>query len=101
MICTSVVAAQLGFGAAESDSRELAKSIDQLFNAIDVLPRKEPADQVYGLLRQSLASRGRLTGSNDLLIAAHTLASELTLATANVKAFSRVLAIRVENWLAN
>ena len=102
MICTSViVAAELRFGAAKSGSRELAKWIDELLKAIDVLPLEEPADQVYGLLRQALARRGRLIGPNDMLIAAHALASDLTLVTANVKKFSRVPDLRVENWLAD
>ena len=36
---------------------------------------------------------------NDLLIAAHVLALDLTLVTANVREFSRVPSLRVENWL--
>lgn len=36
---------------------------------------------------------------NDLLIAAHSLALNLTLVTANVREFGRVPALNVENWL--
>ncbi|MEH2127845.1 hypothetical protein [Nostoc sp.] len=36
---------------------------------------------------------------NDLLIAAHALALNLTLVTANVREFERVPGLRVENWL--
>lgn len=35
----------------------------------------------------------------DLLIAAHTLALDLTLVTANAREFSRVPQLRTENWL--
>ena len=101
-VCTSVtVAAELRFGAAKSGSRELARWIDDLLKAIDILPLEEPVDRVYGLLRQALAGRGQLIGPNDMLIAAHALASDLTLVTANLKEFSRVPELRVENWLAS
>ncbi|MEH1929899.1 PIN domain-containing protein [Nostoc sp.] len=36
---------------------------------------------------------------NDLLIAAHALALNLTLVTANVREFERVPGLSVENWL--
>jgi tRNA(fMet)-specific endonuclease VapC len=35
---------------------------------------------------------------NDLLIAAHALAADLLLVTANMREFQRVPALRVENW---
>jgi tRNA(fMet)-specific endonuclease VapC len=38
-------------------------------------------------------------GNHDLLIAAHALALDLTLVTANVREFRRVEGLRVENWL--
>ena len=101
-VCTSViVAAELRFGVAKSGSREVAKWIGNLLNAIDILPLEESAAEVYGQLRQALARRGQLIGPNDMLIAAHALAADLTLVTANVKEFSHVQDLRVDNWLAN
>jgi tRNA(fMet)-specific endonuclease VapC len=38
-------------------------------------------------------------GPNDLLIAAHALAMDLTLVTANTREFSRVPGLKLENWL--
>jgi len=40
-------------------------------------------------------------GSNDALIAAEALAQGATLVTDNVRAFSRVPGLRIENWLRN
>jgi len=39
-----------------------------------------------------------MIGSNDLWIAAHALASRLTLVTNNEKEFRRVHGLRIENW---
>jgi tRNA(fMet)-specific endonuclease VapC len=42
---------------------------------------------------------GQPIGGNDLLIAAHARALNLTLVTANVREFTRVPGLRAENWL--
>ena len=47
-----------------------------------------------------LARVGTLIGPNDLLIAASARAHDLSLVTANVGEFSRVVGLRVEDWEA-
>ena len=101
-VCTSiVVAAELRFGARKSGSRRLAGRIDLILSALDVQPLEEPADRHYAEIRQLLAQQGQPVGPNDLLIAAHALALDLTVVTANAAGFTRVPGLRVENWLAS
>jgi tRNA(fMet)-specific endonuclease VapC len=57
-------------------------------------------DRRYAEIRARLEEAGKPIGPNDLLIAAHSLALDLTLVTANVDEFGRVPGPRVENWLA-
>ena len=100
-VCTSIiVAAELRFGAEKSGSRKLADRIDLILSALDVLPLEPPANYHYGKMRQQLARQGTPIGPNDLLIAAHALALDLTVVTANAGEFSRVPGLKVENWLA-
>lgn len=100
-VCTSiVVAAELRFGAEKSGSRNLADRIDLILSALAVLPLEPPADRHYGEIRQQLTRQGTPIGPNDLLIAAHALALDLTVVTANAGEFSRVPGLRVENWLS-
>lgn len=100
-VCTSVVvAAELRFGAQKSGSRRLAHRVDLILSALDVLALEPPADRHYGEIRQQLARQGTPIAPNDLLIAAHTLALDLTLVTANAQEFSRVPGLKVENWLS-
>lgn len=100
-VCTSiVVAAELRFGAAKSGSKRLARQIDRILAALEVLPLVEPADRHYANIRKRLEKRGRPIGPNDLLIAAHALAEDCTLVTANEREFSRVPSLKIENWLA-
>ena len=100
-VCTSiVVAAELRFGAEKSGSSKLADRVDLLLSALNVLPLKSPADRHYGEIRQQLTRRGTPIGPNDLLIASHALALDLTVVTANAGGFSRVPGLRIENWLS-
>jgi len=99
-ICTSIiVAAELRYGAAKSDSRHLSERVGLLLSALEILPLEPPADQRYAEVRHHLARQGTPLGPNDLLIAAHTLAADLTLVTASTREFERVPSLRVENWL--
>jgi tRNA(fMet)-specific endonuclease VapC len=99
-ICTSVVvAAELHYGARKARSKQLSDRVDLLLSAIEVVPLEPRADRRYGEIRHRLTHQGAPIGPNDLLIAAHTLALDLTLVTANAREFSRVPQLRTENWL--
>jgi len=100
-VCTSiVVAAELRYGAEKSTSRKIADRVDLVLNALNVLPLESPADRIYARIRHQLTQRGAPIGPNDLLIAAHVLALDLTVVTANEGELARVSGLRVENWLA-
>ena len=99
-VCTNiVVAAELRYGAAKSDSKQLFERVGLLLSALEILPLEPPADQHYAEVRHHLTRQGTPIGPNDLLIAAHALAADLTLVTANRREFARVPCLRVENWL--
>lgn len=101
-VCTSiVVACELRYGAAKKGSPALSTRVDQLLSAIEVLPLDEGVDAKYGDIRTALEKAGTPIGANDYLIAAHALATDLTLVTDNVGEFSRVAGLAVENWLAS
>jgi tRNA(fMet)-specific endonuclease VapC len=98
--CTSIiVACELRFGTEKVSSDSLRERIDQVLARLEVLPLDVPADSHYGRLRIILERKGTPIGPNDLLIAAHALALDLTLVTDNTSEFGRVDGLRVENWL--
>ncbi|MEH1793347.1 MULTISPECIES: type II toxin-antitoxin system VapC family toxin [unclassified Nostoc] len=99
-ICTSIiVVCELRFGAAKSGSLRLLQQLESILEVLPILSLSPPVDQHYALIRTHLEQTGRPIGPNDLLIAAHALALNLTLVTANVREFERVPGLRVENWL--
>jgi tRNA(fMet)-specific endonuclease VapC len=99
-VCTSIiVAAELRYGCAKSGSERLSEAVENLLGELDVLSLEDPADTEYGKIRAELERRGTPIGANDLLIAAHALAIEATIVTANVDEFARVKGLKVQNWL--
>jgi tRNA(fMet)-specific endonuclease VapC len=98
--CTSIiVVAELRFGIMRRKSTRLAARLATVLEALEVLPLESPVDVVYGALRTELETAGTPIGANDLLIAAHALALGYTLVTDNVREFSRIKGLAVENWL--
>ncbi|MGA1284531.1 MAG: PIN domain-containing protein, partial [Prochlorothrix sp.] len=61
-------------------------------------PFDAACSEIYGNIRANLAGLGTPIGANDLLIAAIALANELTLVTHNIREFSRVPELQVEDW---
>jgi tRNA(fMet)-specific endonuclease VapC len=99
-VCTSIiVACELRYGAAKKGSRELSSRVDSLLGSLEILPLDKEADVRYAEIRAHLERQGKPIGPNDLLIAAHALALDLTLVTDNVAEFARVPQLAVENWL--
>ena len=64
-----------------------------------VLPFNEAAAEIYGALRADLERIGKRLDDPDLRIASIALSRDLTLVTGNVRYFSRVPGLRIENWL--
>lgn len=94
-----LVAAELRFGALKSQSDQLARRVESILGVLPVLAFDAPADRAYARIRTELQRLGTPIGGNDLLIAAHALALDLTIVTANLGEFSRVPDLRLENWL--
>jgi len=98
--CTSIiVAAELRYGSAKKGSPRLARQLEAVLGALDVLPFAAPADTVYGEIRTRLEQTGKPIGGNDLLIAAQVMALGYTVVTDNEKEFARIDVLLRENWL--
>jgi len=99
-VCTSIiVACELRFGVVKSGSSRLVQQLERILEVLTVLPLESPVDEHYASIRTNLEQAGIPIGPNDLLIAAHALALDLTLITANTREFERVPALKLDNWL--
>jgi tRNA(fMet)-specific endonuclease VapC len=90
---------ELSYGAAKGVRRsEAIAQLEELRRAIPIAMLPETAAEMYGAIRADLENRGQQIGNNDLWIAAHALAANLTLITNNEREFSRVKGLKIQNW---
>ena len=90
---------ELLYGAEKSHQRKRALQLLEEFKTfVPVLPMPENTGKTYGAIRAKLESKGRPIGNNDLWIAAHAIASTLTIVTNNEREFQRVPGLKVQNW---
>lgn len=91
--------AELYFGAYNSEQ------VEKNLNAIEIVKQKlalvafdADAARLFGKIKADLKQQGNIIMDADIMIAAITLANDLTLVTNNVKHFDRIVQLKVENW---
>ena len=98
-LCISAITlAELRFGADRKGSRKLHGLIDTFASAVEVVSFDGAAAVEFGRIGSRLAERGTPIGDFDVLIAAHAVALRCTLVTNNVRHFSKVAGLSVEDW---
>lgn len=89
----------LGRMPASKRARELTARFNALIASFAVLALPANAATHYGSVRAHLEASVQPISNNDLWIAAHALAQDLTVVTNNTREFARVPGLKVENWL--
>ena len=91
---------ELLYGAEKSQYPKKSKAIlEELTSLIPSLPLPIDACKYYAIIRSGLEKQGKLIGNNDLWISSHALALNTILVTNNLKEFSRISNLKVENWV--
>lgn len=99
-LCTSVVVqCELLFGIRRRTHPRWHTHYQRVLESVNVLPLGTDVCAPYAALRSLLEAQGRPIGPNDALIAAHALAINATLVSADAE-FLHVPGLKVENWLA-
>ena len=90
---------ELYFGAYKSKNvpANLAK-VRTIENSFEILATGKESAEIYGMLKASLEKSGTPLYDFDLIIASCAMAHNLTLATNNIKHFSRIEGLRLTNW---
>jgi tRNA(fMet)-specific endonuclease VapC len=95
---SSIAASELAYGVSNSGSNKNRKALDMFLAPLRVLPFDVQCLWFYADLRASLEKKGLTIGPMDTLIAAQALSIDGTLVTNNLKEFSRVPKLKLENW---
>jgi len=95
----SIVRAELLHGAEKYENVERrADLVRRTLSLYASLPFDDAAADHFARIRHCLQVKGMAIGPYDLQIAAVCLAHDLTIVTNNVREFSRVDGLRVEDW---
>ena len=97
---STITYGELLYGAQKSKyTKKTIRILEELATLIIPLPIPTNAAEHYGTIRSTLEDKGRVIGNNYLWIAAHALSLGIILITNNVKEFSRVPKLKLENWV--
>ena len=98
-LCLSAVTeGELRYGLAKRpEAAKLLAAAQELLSAIEVLPWTRETARRYGAMRADLERHGKTLGPLDLMIAAHALECDATLATSD-HAFRFVAELKLEDW---
>ena len=89
---------QVGYYKGDRTPKRLAV-IETIRTSSELLTINSRIADTYSQLRTQLEQAGTAIGPNDTWIAAEALHHKLVLVTDNVREFSRVPGLQVENWL--
>ena len=91
---------ELEYGASKGSYRKKNRNaLIDFVSAFEITAFTDIDAEVYGIIRADLEKRGQLIGPYDMQIAAQTITHDLILVTNNVKEFSRIKKLKIENWL--
>lgn len=96
---SSVTLAELMCEVEKSQHHQKNKTaLEEFTLPLEIMQFNEEAAKYYGNIRAQLEKKGVVIGPYDLMIAAHALALNSILVTSNVKEFSRIPKLKIEDW---
>lgn len=98
ILVPAIVAGELMVGALKSVRPNAVSELEAFLTRHRIAPFEKAGFRLYAQIRVHLETRGLKIGPNDLIVAATALALGATLVTHNVREFSRVPSLRIEDW---
>ena len=96
---SAIVTGELLTGAHKSLRKEdNIKQVTNFLSQFEIIPFDWLASVAYGQIRSQLEATGKIIGPNDTLIAASVLSRAGVIVTNNVREFSRVEGLFIEDW---
>jgi tRNA(fMet)-specific endonuclease VapC len=97
---SAITRSEMRYGVAlRPAATKLAQYVESFLQTATTTPWNEAAADRHGQLRAHLRAQGTPIGDFDEMIAAHALSLGAVLVTDNVRHFSRVDGLTVENWV--
>lgn len=99
IVIPSITKAELLYGAEKSQQRDRnMEKIHEFLLPFQVEPFSDSETPIYASIRSQLEKDGNIIGPNDIIIASIVISHEGVLVTNNIKEFSRVGGLKIEDW---
>ena len=100
MFLSAITIAELEYGVSKSQCREKNRRtlLDFCADFTNIIDFSAEDTETYGMIRAYLENKGIPIGPFDTQIAAQALARNLTVVTNNIREFSRIPGLKVEDW---
>jgi tRNA(fMet)-specific endonuclease VapC len=99
-LCISCITlGELHYAEKSARRDENLTAIEHFVARLDVLPFEAKAAMHYGQVRAELERAGTPCGPHDMQIGGHARSEGLIVVTNNLREFSRMPGVRVENWV--
>ena len=95
---SAITCAELMFGLKKNYSEKLDFWLNEVLDRFRVISFDDASSIIYGEIRATLEKSGNPLDNMDMLIAASALAAKATLVSNNVKHFSRIKGLKIEDW---
>jgi len=93
-----VVSSEIKFGVKRNGSHALRSRVQNVLNRMFTADLSVPSDTRYADIRASLENMGTPVPPNDYFVAAHAVATDSVLVSAD-EHFKRIDGLKLENWL--
>ena len=97
----SMVVGELYYGAFKSTVRE--EELNRIAMFLDIFPEIQPSKRSmrrFGDIKANLELKGTRLADADIIIASTAIEEGFTLITGNVRHYSRIEGLEIENWFA-
>ena len=98
-ICISAISyAELYYGLEKKESERLFAEVGSIVRKLSIVDFDDSQSELYGKIRVELEKTGTPLGDMDMLIAAAAISQDAVLVTHNIRHFSKIRGIKIEDW---
>jgi tRNA(fMet)-specific endonuclease VapC len=100
-ICISAITkAEMLHGAKKKNSDKITAKIKDFLKIVTIVPFDTDSADVYADIKNELEKNGTPIGNMDMLIASCAISNDAILVTNNLKHFSKICNLKIQNWSA-
>jgi len=95
---TSINYAELMYGLKKRDNKKYLPKVEMIFDNIKIYDFDKKSAEVFSTLKAEMQNKGIVVADMDLMIASIALANGEKLISNNLKHFSKIENLELENW---